>query len=303
MTVPRRRPRSLQRSESTLTTDLTLATRGSKLALVQSQHVAAAITQSFPDVTVRLLTIETTGDQDRTTAVTELTELGAFVRSVQAAVLDGRADLAVHSAKDLPVAGPDGLISFYPTRGDAADALVGASLEGLPTGATVGTGSPRREAQLRDLRADLHVVPIRGNVDTRVSLATGGSLDAVVLAVAGLDRVGLSSHISHRFSTQEMVPAPAQGALSIETRPATLAAEIAASLEDGETRAAVDAERSLLEITGAGCRSALGAFARVKGDRLAMDAFVSDERGCRRTFVEADDPIALAKMAMQELGL
>ncbi|MEE8498865.1 MAG: hydroxymethylbilane synthase [Acidimicrobiia bacterium] len=284
-------------------TELTIATRASKLALAQSELVAGAIMKVFPDVIVRMLTVETAGDRDQVTAVAALTELGAFVRAVQSAVLDGRADLAVHSAKDLPVAGPDGLVGFHPIRGEVADALVGTSLGDLPRAARVGTGSPRREAQLRELRDDLRIVSIRGNVDTRISLAVDGSVDAVVLAVAGLDRMGLSEHIAHRFAPHEMIPAPAQGALSIETRPGTLAAEIAIGLEDDATRAAVDAERSLLEITGAGCRSALGAFARVEKQRMVMDAFVSDERGPRRTFVEADDPISLAQLAMQELGL
>lgn len=284
-------------------TELTIATRGSKLALAQSGLVAGAITSSFPDLTVRLMTVETTGDRDRATAVTALTELGAFVRAVQNAVLDGRADLAVHSAKDLPVAGPDGLIGFHPQRADAADALVGVSLDGLPLGAIVGTGSPRREAQLRELRPDLQIVPVRGNVDTRVALATGGSIDAVVLSVAGLERIGLSKHMSHRFTPQEMVPAPAQGALTLEARLGTFAAEVAASLEDDSTRAAVDAERKLLAITGAGCRSALGAFARVDGHRLVMDTFIEDDRGGRRATVEAGDPVTLAKVAMKELGL
>lgn len=283
--------------------DLTIATRGSNLALAQSKLVASAIMQAFPDVTVKLATTETTGDRDRTTAVTALTELGAFVRSVQSAILEGRADLAVHSAKDLPVIGPDGLIGFHPIRADAADALVGMSLDDLPQGATVGTGSPRREAQLHEIRPDLRIIPVRGNVDTRISLATGDPMSAVVLAVAGLDRTGLSRHISHRFTLDEMVPAPAQGALMIEARPGTFASEVAASLEHEATRTAVDAERALLEITGAGCRSGLGAFARVENRRLVMDAFVADERGRRRTTVEADDPIALAKVAMTELGL
>jgi len=283
--------------------ELTIATRGSKLALAQAMLVADAIVQTFPDVTVELTTVETTGDRDRTTAVTALTELGAFVRAVQDVVLEGRADLAVHSAKDLPVVGPDGLIGFHPKRADAADALVGMSLEGLPLGATVGTGSPRRDAQLRELRPDLEIVPVRGNVDTRISLTTGGSLDAVVLAVAGIDRIGLSKHISYRFTPREMVPAPAQGALTLEARPGTFAAEIAATLEDDSTKVAVDAERELLAITGAGCRSAIGAFASVEGHRLVMDAFVSDERGPRRTIVDGADPAEIARAAQKELGL
>ncbi len=283
--------------------ELLLATRGSTLALAQSTMVANAIMDAFTDVTVKLTTVETTGDLDRTSSVTSLTELGAFVRAVQGAVLDGRADLAVHSAKDLPVDGPDGLIGFHPPREDAADALVGTSLDALVPGATVGTGSPRREAQLSELRPDLQIVPIRGNIDTRISLTRGGSIDAVVLAVAGLERAGLSEHISHRFTLHEMVPAPGQGALTIEVRPGTFAAEMAAALEHEPTRIAVDAERTLLEITGAGCRSALGAHARVEGQRLVMDAFISDDQGRRRAMVQGDDPTSVAEKAKRELGL
>lgn len=289
-------------------TELTLATRGSKLALAQSTIIANAIMQAFDDVSVKLMTVETTGDQDRTTAVTDLTELGAFVRSVQRLVLEGVADLAVHSAKDLPVTGPDGLVCFNPMRADASDALVGASLDSLCQGATVGTGSPRREAQIHELRPDLRIVPVRGNVDTRISLTTESSINAVVLAVAGLDRTGLSEHISHRFTLREMVPAPGQGALTIEARPGTFAFEVAAALEDEPTRSAVDAERALLEITGAGCRSALGAYATVaytgaRGRGLVMDAFVSDDRGRRRAHVDGDDAVSLAEAAKKALGL
>ncbi len=284
-------------------TEIILATRGSRLALAQSTLVADTIMAAFPDVTVELTTVETTGDRDRTTAVTALTELGAFVRSVQSAVLEGRADLAVHSAKDLPVIGPDGLVGFHPLRADTADALVGMTLDELPQGASVGTGSPRREAQLRELRPDLEIVPVRGNVDTRISLATGGSLDAVVLAVAGLDRTGLSAHIAYRFAPSEMVPAPAQGALTIETRPGTFAAEVAATLQDEATRIAVDTERALLDITGAGCRSALGALARIDDQRIVMDTFVEDDKGRRRATVDGADPLEVAEAAKRELGL
>ncbi len=283
--------------------DLTIATRGSKLALAQSQLVADTITRTFPDVTVTLIIVETSGDRDRTSAVTELTELGAFVRSVQSAVLDGTADLAVHSAKDLPVVGPEGLIGFHPERADAADALVGTALEELPQGATVGTGSPRRAAQLAELRPDLEIVPVRGNVDTRISLTEKGPVDAVVLAVAGLDRTQLSDRIAYRFTPDEMVPAPAQGALTIEVRPGTFASQVAANLEHQATRTAIDAERALLRLTGAGCRSALGAFAWEEDSTLVMDTFVADERGRRRATVEAGDPVALAEAAISELGL
>lgn len=284
-------------------TELTLATRGSKLAIAQSGLVADTIMKAHPEIVVRLLTVETTGDQDRTTEITSLTELGAFVRAVQSAVIDGRADLAVHSTKDLPIAGPDALINFHPRRGDPTDALVGTSLQDLPARGRVGTGSPRRRAQLQELRADLEIIPIRGNIDTRISLVAGASIDAVVLAVAGLERAELSHHIAYRFSSREMVPAPGQGALTIETLPGTLAAEVASNIEHADTRVTVDAERALLEITGAGCRSALGAFARVSGHRVIMDAFVADERGPRRTSVEADDPRGVAEAAKKELGL
>ncbi len=283
--------------------ELVIATRGSKLALSQSQIVADSISRLLSDVTVKLLIVETTGDRDRKTAVTELTEMGAFVRSVQIEVMEKRADLAVHSAKDLPVIGPPGLEGFHPKRVDAADALVGASLGDLSEGARVGTGSPRREAQLKELRPDLEIVPIRGNVDTRVALTNGPDVDAVVLAVAGLERSRLSQHISHRFTTDEMVPAPAQGALTVEVRRGTFAYELVAALEDETTRVAVDAERALLEVTGAGCRSALGAYARSEGGTLVMEAFVSDERGPRRSRVEGGDPRTVAEVMKRRLGL
>ncbi|HHC07689.1 MAG TPA: hydroxymethylbilane synthase [Actinobacteria bacterium] len=283
-------------------TELVLATRGSPLALAQARLVAAAIEERRPDVAIRLLVVTTTGDRDRTTPVTALTELGAFVRAVQAAVLAGEADLAVHSAKDLPVDGSDRLVAYHPARADAADALVGVSLDDLADRARVGTGSPRREAQLRILRPQVEVVPIRGNVDTRVGLV-GSSVDAVVLAVAGLERVGLSDRIAHRFELDEMVPAPAQGALTVEVLPGTFAEEVAASLADPDTTRAVATERALLEITGAGCRAALGAHAVTDDDRISLHVFVSDDRGPRRTVVVGSDPLDVAQAAAKELGL
>ena len=283
-------------------TELVLATRGSALAVAQSRLVASDIERRHPEITVRLLVVETTGDRDRTTAVTSLTELGAFVRSVQTAVLAGEADLAVHSAKDLPVDGPETLVAYHPARADAADALVGVSLEDLPGGARVGTGSPRREAQLRILRPDVDVVAVRGNVDTRVGLV-GSTVDAVVLAVAGLERVGLADRVSHRFDLAEMVPAPAQGALAVEVGRGTLAEDVVSELADPATTLAIAAERSLLEITGAGCRTALGAHATVDDDRISMHVFVSDEQGPRRAIVDGHDPLDAAQTARKELGM
>ncbi len=284
-------------------TPLRLATRGSELALIQAHWVAEAITRAAPGERVTVVEISTTGDRDRTTEVTELTELGAFVRGVQTAVLDGDADLAVHSCKDLPTAGPPGLHQWYPGRVTPWDTLCRSTLDGLPERAVVGTGSPRRAAQLMEIRRDLEIVPIRGNVPTRLDMVTAGDLDAVVLAAAALERLGRNDDIGQTFSIEEMVPAPGQGALCVEARPGTRAAEVLDAIDAPGVRHAVEAERTLLSLTGAGCRAALGAFATVGERGVQMDGFVADERGPRRAIVAGSDGHEAALRMRQELGL
>lgn len=284
-------------------TELRIATRRSELARTQAASIARMISTAHPDLTVSLVEITTTGDRDRTSPVTSLTEMGAFVRAVQQAVLDGRADLAVHSCKDLPTDGPAELAAWYPEREAPWDVLCGLELESLGAGGRVGTGSPRRAAQLALLRPGVTAVPIRGNVDTRIRLAKEGEVDAVVLAEAGLRRIGRTEAIDYRFSLEEMVPAPAQAALCLEAHRDGPVSDLLETLDHGPTRTAVETERRLLAETGAGCRSALGALAQVGADTIRLDGFVSDERGSRRGTVTADHSAGAVAKLRSELDL
>ncbi len=284
-------------------TDLRIATRRSRLAIAQAQWVAASLARAHPGLGVVLVEVTTTGDQDRVSPVTALTEVGAFVRAVQRAVLDGEADLGVHSCKDLPVDGPDGLTITYPKRERPWDVLCGHGLESLPRGARVGTGSPRRSTQLARLRPDVRIEDIRGNVDTRLDKVESGDFDAVVLAEAGLRRIGRQDAIGHRFSLDEMVPAPAQAALAVEAATGSSTAALVTAIDDPTTRRAVEAERAVLARTKAGCRSALGVYGDVAGDVIRLAGFVADERGARSAKVEAADPEDAARLLGKELEL
>lgn len=283
-------------------TELRLATRSSQLALIQTRRVATLVERALPDVEVRLVEIASSGDRDLASPIAHLSEVGAFVRSLQRAVLDGRADAAVHSCKDLPTAGPEELVeAAYPERVSPFDVLVGPPLEGLAPGSRVGTGSPRRIAQLRRLRPDLEPVEIRGNVPTRLRKVADGEVDAAVLAEAGLDRLGLADRIGHRFTLDEMVPAPAQGVLVVETR--RHREDLVEAVDSPGVRRLVEVERRLLSVTGAGCRAALGAFAEQEGRRIRLTAFVEDERGGRRVALDGEDPEEVVETARRELGL
>lgn len=284
-------------------THVRIATRRSHLALTQARMVAEMLASAHPDVTTELVRIETTGDIDRTSPMAALSEVGAFVRAVQQAVLGGRADVAVHSCKDLPVAGPMELDVAYPDRASPWDVLCGATLAELPGGSRVGTGSPRRRSQLLRMRPDLVVDEIRGNVGTRLGKVASGEYDAVVLAEAGLERSGMTTVISQRFRLEEMVPAPAQAALAVEFVAGSDTAELVAAIDDPATRRTVEAERRLLAETGAGCRSALGALASIEGDRLIMTGFVDDAAGPRRAQVSGEDTDDVVAALRAELAL
>ena len=281
-------------------TELRIATRRSDLAIAQARFVAGLL--GAQGVSSVLVEVSTTGDIDRTSHVAALTEMGAFVRAVQQAVLDGRADLAVHSCKDLPTTGPDVLSQWFPHRAAPWDVLCGATLDALPGSARIGTGSPRRSSQLALLRPDLDIVPIRGNVETRLG-KIGVDVDAVVLAEAGLGRVGLDGFISQRFTLDEMVPAPAQAALCVEALADSDAATHLDAIDDSAARSVVEVERQLLARTGAGCRSALGALAVHDGDEFTMTGFVDDEAGPRRAQVTARTGEAVVTEMIEQLGL
>ncbi|HJU80945.1 MAG TPA: hydroxymethylbilane synthase [Acidimicrobiia bacterium] len=284
--------------------DLRIATRRSPLALVQAHRVAHLLAAANPGVSIEMVEVSTAGDRDRVSPIAELTELGAFVRSVQDAVIERRADLAVHSLKDLPVVSPEALtLAAIPERASPFDVLVGRRLDALGPGALVGTGSPRRVNQLIELRPDLRTIELRGNVDTRLEKVAAGEVDATILAEAGLDRLGSSGSIAQRLDVSEMVPAPGQGALAIETRAGDGLTEMVAAIDDSSLRTLVMAERLLLAETGAGCRSALGALAAWEGNLIRMDAYVSDERGPRRALSRGETPEAVVAECRKALDL
>lgn len=284
--------------------EIRIGTRRSLLALAQAGRVADMIRAIHPDVRVTLVEVETTGDLDQVGPIARLTEIGAFVRSVQAAVRDDRADLAVHSLKDLPVTAPEDLVlAAFPERATPLDVMVGSSLDDLPSGAVVGTGSPRRTAQLAELRPDLRTAELRGNIGTRLRKVVAGDVDAAVLAEAGLERLGQTELIAQRLSSDEMIPAPGQGALAVEARSGSAAAKLAATLDDSDLRLLLSAERRLLAETGAGCRSALGALATWESGQIRFDAFVTDDRGPRRVVVHGATPGDVVSGARKELGL
>jgi hydroxymethylbilane synthase len=250
-----------------------LGTRASDLATTQSGQVGDALGLPY-----ELVHVSTQGDRDRTTPLAQLGGTGVFVSAVRDALLAGEVDLVVHSMKDLPTAAPEGIaLGAVPVRADARDALVardGLTLATLPPGARVGTGSPRRAAQLLAARPDLEVVGIRGNVETRAGKVTSGELDAVVLAAAGLARTRRDGLVSELLATATMLPAPAQGALAVEVRPEDLAGELGAALariDDPATRRATTAERTLLAVLEAGCSAPVAALATIAdGDAQSL---------------------------------
>ena len=252
-----------------MTAPLRLGTRGSALALTQSGHVADAVRALGREV--ELVRVQTEGDVNRA-AIAQIGGTGVFVTALRDALLEGRVDLAVHSFKDLPTAPAPGLvIAAVPPREDPRDALVARDrmvLGELPAGSRVGTGSPRRTAQLLALGLGLEVVPIRGNVDTRIAKVRDGELDAVVLARAGLARLGRLDEVTEALDPLQVLPAPAQGALAVECRSSDAElVELLARLDDPDTRAAVAAERALLGALEAGCTAPVGALAGIaEGD-------------------------------------
>ncbi len=259
-------------------TRVRIATRSSDLALVQSRFVASEL-EARLGVETELLPMKTTGDR-LTGPLAAVGGKGLFVKEIEEALLDGRADLAVHSAKDLPAALPEGLeLVAFPERADPRDALIGrargAALASLPDGARVGTGSARRTALLRAHRPDLEIVPLRGNVPTRLRKLEEQDLDAVVLACAGLDRLGLTERIDERVAPEALLPAVAQGVLAIEGRAGDPVARDAGVLTHAPTAARAAAERAVLVGLDADCNVPLAAFAELHGERLRLRAAVA----------------------------
>ncbi|MBV9958631.1 MAG: hydroxymethylbilane synthase [Acidobacteria bacterium] len=268
---------------------LTIGSRGSRLALWQAEWVKSALAAHHPQLEVKIEIIKTTGDALKNVSLSVIGGQGVFTKELEEALLDGRIDLAVHSLKDLPTQLPAELaLAAITEREDARDALVlreNAELEThtlrqLPSQAIVGTSSPRRLAQLKHLRPDVQVKDLRGNVDTRLRKLDEGSYDAVILAAAGLRRLGWASRLRAYLETEEMLPAVGQGALGIETRAAdALTMELVRALDHAPTRAACVAERALLRGLGGGCQLPIAAHAVVHENHLSLDGLVAGTHG------------------------
>lgn len=280
---------------------LVLGTRGSKLALAQARIVAEALGKQG-DIEVEIQTISTSGDK---TAEVPRGE-GVFVKEIQRALLAKEIDLAVHSLKDIPTKPTEGLtIAAIPPRARPNEVLYGDQIDRLPPGARVGTGSPRRAAQLKGKRRDLQPVPIRGNVPTRISKVEEGDVDAALLALAGLDRLGIEVK-GQTFSPTDFVPAPGQGALAVEVRvDEPWLSDIVATIDDAQTRAAVGAERAVLAEMGGGCMLPIGVFARVEQSTLEIHACIVSESGDVEVrssgYGDVRDPTAAAHAVVRDL--
>jgi hydroxymethylbilane synthase len=287
-----------------------IGTRGSSLALSQAELITEHLRKAFPDLAVRTQIIRTTGDRHPDVSIGELSGVGFFVKELELALLHGTIDAAVHSVKDLPSTETPGLvIAAIAQRDDPRDALVaraGATVHTLPRAARVGTSSVRRASCLRALRADLTIVPMRGNVDTRVKKVDAGEVDAVCLAAAGLRRVGLEDRITQWFSIEEMLPAPGQGALGVQmSEKDSRRQQVAAAVDHAPTRVAVLAERIVLRRLEAGCRLPLAAYATVGDDRISVRAAVMSPDGARRLSIEHGGPLhewqTVATLAAEDL--
>jgi hydroxymethylbilane synthase len=264
-----------------------LGSRGSRLALTQAELAADALRRAAPGLDVALVPITTTGDRDRSKPFGELGARGVFVKELEEALLERRIDVAVHSAKDMTSTDTEGLaVAAYLPRDDPRDALCGS--DALRPGMRIGTASARRRAQLLVLQPDLAIEPLRGNVDTRLRKRGERGLDAIVLAAAGLDRLGLSDEISLRFDPEELVPEAGQGAVALQVRVGE--EELVAAADDGETRRRVTAERACVARIGAGCLAPVAAY----HDGEALTALVAAEDGAWVERRRGEDPLVLA---------
>jgi hydroxymethylbilane synthase len=289
---------------------LSIATRKSRLALWQAEHIKACLQALHPQLEVRLVPMTTRGDELLDRRLDEAGGKGLFVKELENAIADGRADLAVHSMKDVPAELPAGFVlAAITAREDPRDAFVSsrfASFDAMPAGAVVGTSSLRRSAQIVARHPALAVRLLRGNVETRLAKLDRGEYDAIVLAVAGLARLGLQARITRTLEVDTILPAPGQGALGLEC----LAARkdligFLSPLADAQTDACVRAERAVSRALGGSCALPLGAYAEVHGDRLRLRALVASSDGLRVAHADCEgaspDPEAVAERAVAEL--
>lgn len=283
---------------------LRVGTRASSLSRRQTDWVVQQLRRVDPRLEFQVVSVRTAGDRSRR-PIPELGGAGWFTRELERALADGAVDLVVHSLKDLPTEPTPGLlVAAVPAREDPRDCLVGPwpTLDALPAGARVGTTSPRRKAQLLAYRRDLQVVPLRGNVDTRLRKVEAGEVDGAVLAAAGLLRGGWQDRIRQLLDPEVMLPAPAQGALAVQVREGDRAlVELASRIDDAAAHAAVRAERAFLQALGGGCTLPVGALATVEGGRLRLRVRVLSADGSRHVSVEQegapDDPDGVGRQA------
>ena len=279
-----------------------LGSRGSALALIQGDVVIGRLKANSPDLEIEIDTVRTLGDADQTSRLAGM-GLGIFVKELEQELMDGKLDLAVHSLKDMPTKLADGLVlAAVLSREDPRDVLVnrfGCSLEELPEGAKIGTSSPRRAAQLKKYAPQVEVVPIRGNVETRLRKAQGEEADGVILAAAGMIRLGLQDQITEYLSPQRFVPPPGQGILAVEARADDYwMLELLAAIDDANTRYEATAERAFLERIGGGCSMPVGAYARCMENSLLLTIYMGTEDGKKSFTTKIEgmkhDPLQLA---------
>jgi hydroxymethylbilane synthase len=280
---------------------LRLATRGSTLARWQTEWVADAVRAAAPDVECELVVVSTEGDRRRDVPLDVIGGKGVFVKEVQAAVLDGRADVAVHSAKDVPAIGPDELvIAAVPPREDPRDVLVGLPLDRIPPGGEVATGSRRRAVQITEVRPDIRIVGLRGNMHTR--LAKADDHHAVVAAAAALRRLGLEDRIAEVLDVDRMIPQVGQGCLAVECRTDDAwARELLAAMDHEPSRTALDAERAFLAELGGDCDLPAGAHAELVEEGVRLRAILAEDGEVRRVDLTDEDGAALGRTAAVRL--
>src|SRR5712691_6328870 len=287
---------------------LKVGTRGSRLSLIQTELVVDSIRQQNPGLRIDRMVISTAGDADQRTPLFSLDQKGIFEKEIDQAVLDGRVDFAVHSMKDIPFFDKDSgvLIASVPERGSVVDVLVSKGdvlLRDLERGSMIGTSSLLRVAQLRRARPELNPEPIRGNVETRVRKVDNGEFDAVVLAEAGLTRLGMTKRISERLPVEDFMPAPGQGALAIVARRDNLKViDILRSVEHPLTRAEIEAERELVRILEGGCKVPVGALARAHGDQMAIVACIFSIDGKEKLLAERSGNVQESRVLAREIG-
>jgi hydroxymethylbilane synthase len=286
-----------------------IASRGSKLALIQTDLVRKLLDNISPNSNCSIIKVTTKGDRDKSDFLYQSGSVGFFTSEVENALLDGRADLAVHSLKDMPTLLRKGLIvAAIPKRKSPADALVAgekvASIKELPSGATIGTSSLRRIAQLKMIRDDIQCVPLRGNVETRIKKVDAGQIDAIIIACAGLKRLGLEDKISAVLPPTEFIPAPAQGALAVQIRAEDRELyDLVSQIDDKNSRITVETERYVLETLHGGCSIPLGVYSQIQGETIKIDAILCDIDGKNYIRLSATSSIDQAKTNAKKLAM